>query len=48
MLSNVMLFIYDILKVGDSLSFTVHIMATPVTGGHDGTLRDFITVTVSI
>lgn len=48
MLGNVALFIYDILKVDDSLSCTVHIMNTPVTGGHGDILRDFITVTISI
>jgi hypothetical protein len=48
MLGNVTLFIYNILKVNESLSFTVHIMNTPVTGGHDDILRDFITVTLSI
>jgi hypothetical protein len=48
MSGNVKLVIYDILKVGESLSFTLYIMNTPVTGGHDDALRDFITVTVSI
>jgi hypothetical protein len=46
MLGNVTLLIYEILKVDDSLSFTVHVMNTPVTGGHFDILRDFITVTV--
>lgn len=43
---NATLFIYDILKVDESLSFYVHIMNTAVTGGHDDILRDFITVTL--